>query len=88
LIPQERYAQMRNVWAIPGLNPLQQWVAEAGFVDIEVLDVTRTTTAEQRRTAWMTYHSLADFLDPLDKNKTIEGYPAPTRSIIRAHKTA
>jgi tRNA (mo5U34)-methyltransferase len=88
LIPQERYAQMRNVWAIPGLNVLTDWVEEAGFEGAEILDITRTTTEEQRRTAWMTYYSLADFLDPLDKNKTIEGYPAPTRSIIRAHKTA
>ena len=86
LIPQHRYAQMRNVWAIPGLNVLTHWVEEAGFEGAEILDITRTTTAEQRRTAWMTYHSLADFLDPMDANKTIEGYPAPTRGIIRAHK--
>jgi tRNA (mo5U34)-methyltransferase len=88
LIPQERYAQMRNVWAIPGLSVLTHWVEEAGFEGAEILDITRTTTAEQRRTAWMTYHSLADFLDPSDTNKTIEGYPAPTRSIIRARKPA
>ena len=88
LIPQERYAQMRNVWAIPGLNVLTHWVEEAGFEGAEILDITRTTTEEQRRTAWMTYHSLADFLDPSDSNKTIEGYPAPTRSIIRACKPA
>ncbi len=84
LIPDGRYAQMRNVWAIPGLSPLQQWTNEAGFTAIEVLDVARTSTEEQRRTAWMTYHSLADFLDPADPNHTMEGYPAPTRAILRA----
>ena len=86
LIPQQRYAQMRNVWAIPGLNVLLNWIQEAGFTNASILDMTRTTHEEQRRTAWMTYHSLTDFLDPDDPNKTIEGYPAPTRSIIRAQK--
>ncbi|MGA1562311.1 MAG: tRNA 5-methoxyuridine(34)/uridine 5-oxyacetic acid(34) synthase CmoB [Gammaproteobacteria bacterium] len=86
LIPAERYAQMRNVWGIPGLNVLMNWVGEARFIDATILDVTRTTPEEQRRTAWMTYHSLSDFLDPSDPNKTIEGYPAPVRVILRAHK--
>ncbi|HKX57717.1 MAG TPA: tRNA 5-methoxyuridine(34)/uridine 5-oxyacetic acid(34) synthase CmoB, partial [Xanthomonadales bacterium] len=31
LIPEERYARMRNVWAVPGTEVLQHWVAEAGF---------------------------------------------------------
>ncbi|MEY8213807.1 MAG: DUF1698 domain-containing protein, partial [Colwellia sp.] len=29
--------------------------------------------------------SLSDFLDPQDKNKTIEGYPAPQRAIFIAN---
>jgi tRNA (mo5U34)-methyltransferase len=32
----------------------------------------------------MVFESLSDFLDPKDKNKTIEGYPAPKRAIFLA----
>ncbi|HCI31107.1 MAG TPA: tRNA 5-methoxyuridine(34)/uridine 5-oxyacetic acid(34) synthase CmoB, partial [Psychrobacter sp.] len=41
---------------------------------------------EQRKTEWMTYHSLTDFLDPNDSTKTIEGYPAPMRATLIAKK--
>jgi tRNA (mo5U34)-methyltransferase len=41
---------------------------------------------EQRRTDWMTFQSLADFLDPTDPNKTYEGYSAPRRAITIAEK--
>jgi|GEM_PF-3634529 len=30
-----------------------------------------------RRTEWMQFDSLADFLNPNDPIRTIEGYPAP-----------
>ena len=33
----------------------------------------------------MKFESLADFLDPNDHTKTIEGYPAPTRIIVTAN---
>jgi len=48
------------------------------------VDVTRTTTAEQRSTGWMRFHSLAQFLDPRDPLRTREGYPAPRRAIVVA----
>jgi tRNA (mo5U34)-methyltransferase len=32
----------------------------------------------------MTFHSLAQFLDPNDSSKSIEGYPAPKRAIFTA----
>jgi tRNA (mo5U34)-methyltransferase len=32
----------------------------------------------------MTFHSLANFLDPEDSSKTIEGYPAPRRAVVTA----
>jgi tRNA (mo5U34)-methyltransferase len=32
----------------------------------------------------MRFQSLSDFLDPNDSNKTIEGYPAPRRTIFTA----
>ncbi|MGK7910592.1 MAG: tRNA 5-methoxyuridine(34)/uridine 5-oxyacetic acid(34) synthase CmoB [Synechococcus sp.] len=84
LIPEKRYAQMRNVWAIPSCSRLKTWLVEAGFESPKIVDVTPTTVQEQRSTEWMTFHSLADFLDPTDRNKTIEGYPGPVRAIAIA----
>jgi len=49
-----------------------------------VLDVTVTTREEQRRTEWMRFHSLSDFLDPQDSSRTVEGYPAPRRAVLTA----
>ncbi len=86
LVPKDRYAQMRNVWAIPSCGTLKLWLAKCGFDDIRIVDVTPTTVEEQRRTDWMTKHSLADFLDPADSTKTIEGYPGPVRGVAIATK--
>ncbi|WP_047682185.1 MULTISPECIES: tRNA 5-methoxyuridine(34)/uridine 5-oxyacetic acid(34) synthase CmoB [Xenorhabdus] len=86
LIPGERYAQMRNVYFIPSANMLKTWLEKCGFVDVRIVDHAITTINEQRRTAWMKTESLADFLDPSDQNKTIEGYPAPLRAVLIARK--
>ena len=84
LVPEARYAQMRNVWSVPTVTRLAHQLESAGFVEPEVLDVTVTSLDEQRSTDWMTFDSLEDFLDPKDNTKTIEGYPAPTRAILKA----
>jgi tRNA (mo5U34)-methyltransferase len=84
LVPEGRYARMGNVWFLPSCLTLEAWLKKSGFKDIKLIDVTTTTTQEQRRTQWMTFHSLADFLDPCDPSKTIEGYPAPRRAIFTA----
>ncbi len=86
LVPGNRYAQMRNVYFIPSALALKNWLAKCGFVDIRIADVCVTTTEEQRRTEWMTTESLAEFLDPDDRTKTIEGYPAPIRAVLIATK--
>jgi len=86
LVPQGRYAKMRNVWFLPSVPMLELWMSRTGFCEIEVVDVSLTTTEEQRRTEWMTFESLADFLDPHDASKTIEGYPAPRRALLVARK--
>jgi len=86
LVPEDRYAKMRNVWFIPSVPMLQLWLRRCGFKDIQVIDVAKTTFEEQRRTDWMTFESLADFLDPNDSMRTIEGYPAPVRAMILARK--
>lgn len=84
LVPRGRYARMGNVWFIPSCAMLRSWLSKLGFTDIELLDVTTTTTEEQRSTQWMNFHSLQQFLDPDDHSKTIEGYPAPKRATMRA----
>lgn len=86
LVPGERYAQMRNVWFIPSAAALARWLEKCGFVDVRIVDYSRTTTEEQRRTDWMTTESLANFLDPNDHSKTVEGYPAPLRAVLVARK--
>ncbi|VFS58540.1 tRNA (mo5U34)-methyltransferase [Raoultella planticola] len=86
LVPGDRYAQMRNVYFIPSAAALKMWLEKCGFVDVRIVDVCATTTEEQRRTEWMITESLADFLDPDDSGKTLEGYPAPVRAVIIANK--
>ena len=84
LVPESRYAKMRNVWFIPTPETLIDWLGRAGFLQIRLIDVTPTTTGEQRSTPWMRFESLADFLDPSDPGLTVEGHPAPRRAILTA----
>lgn len=86
LVPENRYAQMRNVWFIPSCKTLQSWLKRCGYTNISLIDVTKTTIEEQRRTEWMQSQSLEDFLDPNNHNLTIEGLPAPQRAIFVADK--
>lgn len=82
LIPEDRYAKMRNVWFIPTTDLLERMLERAGFINIRVVDINQTSIEEQRQTDWMEFESLPDFLDPNDHNKTIEGYPAPNRATV------
>jgi tRNA (mo5U34)-methyltransferase len=61
-------------------------MTEAGFSDIELHRFGPITSAEQRRTEWAPYESLADFLDPNDSSKTVEGYPAPHSAAVLARR--
>jgi tRNA (mo5U34)-methyltransferase len=87
LVPEERYAKMRNTWFIPSVAMLERWLRRTRFTDIKLIDLSLTTQQEQRRTAWMTFESLSDFLDPHDSSKTLEGYPAPQRAVILARRS-
>jgi len=84
LVPKDRYAQMRNVWFIPSSAALENWLKRCDLKDIQLLDCNRTTTEEQRQTDWMHFHSLANYLDPEDSTKTVEGYPSPQRATFIA----
>ena len=88
LEPPGRYARMRNVHAVPTVPMLLDWVNSAGLERARVVDVSRTLTAEQRSTAWMTFESLEQCLDPDDDCKTIEGHPAPVRAALVARAPA
>lgn len=87
LKPRDRYARMRNVWLVPDIAMLRGWLADAGFGDAWVADVSTTTVEEQRTTAWMPYESLATALDPNDAGLTVEGYPAPKRAVMIAKRS-
>lgn len=84
LMPGERYAQMRNVYFIPSVPTMINWLNKCGFTEVKLVDISTTSLDEQRKTEWMTSDSLADFLDPNDITKTVEGYPAPMRAVFIA----
>ncbi len=86
LVPPGRYAQMNNVWFIPTPNALMTWLRKCGYKNPQLINLSKTTVEEQRATKWMTSHSLSEFLDPDDCNKTIEGHPSPIRATIIAKK--
>ncbi len=86
LVPEGRYARMGNVWFLPSVDTLLSWLKKAGFKQAELIDVTVTSTEEQRQTDWMQFHSLAQFLDADNPELSIEGYPAPKRAIISARR--
>lgn len=84
LVPEDRYAKMRNVWFIPSCATLLSWLKRCGFKNIRLVNVSETTVEEQRSTEWMHFQSLADYLDPDNSQLTVEGLPAPTRAIVIA----
>ncbi|OOZ42223.1 tRNA 5-methoxyuridine(34)/uridine 5-oxyacetic acid(34) synthase CmoB [Solemya pervernicosa gill symbiont] len=84
LHPNGRYAKMKNVHTLPSPATLMLWLEKAGLSNIELIDVSPTTADEQRRTEWMHFESMANYLDPDNPNKTVEGHPAPIRAIVSA----
>ena len=86
LVPADRYAKMKNVYFIPSVAALINWLEKVGFTNVRCVDVATTTLEEQRKTDWLENESLIDFLDPNDHSKTIEGYQAPKRAVILANK--
>lgn len=87
LMPEDRYAMMRNVFFLPSTDMLALWLRRCGFEEVSVVDVRPTTTDEQRATDWMQFQSLPDFLDPEDPTRTREGYPAPVRAVLVARRS-
>lgn len=86
LCPESRYAMIPNVYFLPTVSCFKNWMSRAGFVDIELIEITTTDDKEQRVTDWTFEQSLTNFLDPNDPTKTVEGYPAPKRAYLKARK--
>ena len=84
LVPTDRYARMRNVWCVPTPQQMCDWLQQAGCNNPRVVDVSVTTTDEQRSTHWMRFESLVNALDSNDPTRTVEGHPAPRRAIVIA----
>lgn len=84
LFPEKRYAKMNNIFFIPTVACLSHWLTRSGFDCIQCVDISKTTSKEQHKTDWIDTQSLADFLDPDDPQKTVEGYPAPVRAMLVA----
>ena len=82
IYPEGRYARMRNISVIPSIEDVSRWMVEAGLQNVRCVDVTPTTTDEQRSTPWMRFESLPEALDPDDPSRTVEGHPAPVRAIL------
>ncbi len=86
LTPRKRYAQARGIWFLPTQSCLENWIARAGFREINCFFAEPLSIKEQRRTPWAEVDSLQEFLDPDNPTQTLEGYPAPWRYYMRASK--
>lgn len=77
------YAGMSNVWGLPSVALLQQWLKVCGFRDVECVSLSLTQSSEQTQTPWIATQTLEDFMSP-DRRTTREGLPPPWRAMIKA----
>lgn len=86
LSPASSYSKIPNIYFVPTIKALQNWCLRAGFSTFEVLETSKTSSDEQRKTSWIEGESLENFLDKNDTSKTVEGYPAPARVYVKLTK--
>ena len=86
LSPSKTYSKIPNVYFVPTIPALINWLERAKFRDIDVLEIKQTDTIEQRKTEWIYGESLENFLDAQNPELTVEGYPAPKRVYIKAKR--
>ena len=86
LCPATSYSKIPNVYFVPTIPALYNWLERAKFRDIELLEIKKTDANEQRKTEWIYGESLEHFLDPTNPELTIEGFPAPKRVYIKAKR--
>jgi tRNA (mo5U34)-methyltransferase len=82
-VPESRYAGARGFWYVPTLSCLRNWIHRADLHVVELDEPVPTTADEQRSTEWREGPCLFEGLDPQDLSRTIEGYPAPQRVVLR-----
>ena len=86
LCPSKTYSKIPNVYFVPTIPALYNWLERAKFKDVELLEIKKTDLNEQRKTEWIYGESLENFLDPRNEALTIEGFPAPKRVYIKAKR--
>ena len=86
LFPGETYAKVPGTYFVPTGPCLLNWLRKAGYAGVELFCSHPMSSAEQRRTPWMTFESFTDYIDREDPTLTVEGYPAPWRIFVRAEK--
>ncbi len=84
LFPEKTYAKVPGTWFVPTASCLHNWLARARFTDIKCFCTHPMSNREQRKTDWMIFESYEDFIDKLNPEFTIEGYPAPRRVFFKA----
>jgi len=77
-----RYQKMKNVYFIPTLKALYNWIERAKFKEVEFIGKRYTDLEEQRKTEWIEGESLNNFLNE-DLSTTVEGYPPPLRVYLK-----
>ena len=82
LIPEKRYAKMRNVWFLPSVEMMMRMMRRAGFKEVSCVDVSLTSFSEQKSSPWTFPQSLSDYLTE-DGKTTVEGYPPPRRAFFK-----
>lgn len=85
LCPKSTYSKIPNIYFIPTINTMKNWLLRAGFEDIKVIKTSVTNKNEQRKTKWIDAQSLEHFIDE-QTNLTVEGYPQPKRGYIICKK--
>lgn len=86
LFPEKTYAKVPGTYFVPTGKCLVNWMQRAGFQEAQLFHSHPMSSAEQRKTEWMTFESFSDFIDPQDSSLTIEGYPSPCRVFLSGKK--
>ncbi len=86
LFPEKTYAKVPGTYFVPTGSCLINWMQRAGLSHTKLFCSHPMSSAEQRRTEWMTFESYNDFIDANDPNRTVEGYPAPQRVFLLGRK--
>ncbi|MEN9361643.1 MAG: hypothetical protein RL095_3178 [Verrucomicrobiota bacterium] len=83
--PEGPYARMKNCSFLPTRDCALAWMRRCRFREVELLDWSVCSEAEQRATEWMPFASFRDGM-AVDSTRTIEGHPPPRRFVIKGRR--